>query len=269
MLKRPQYIVLGLVVLLTLVVLNLPAQTAIRLKLAVGGLFLPLFGLAGAGQQTAAKATDAILPRAELARQNESLRRENQQLRLQAMQAEETARENDRLRQLFQWQQQSRWKTRLKLARVILRDPANWWRTVQIDLGSRDGVRTNVTVLTTDGLVGRVNSVSLTRSQVVLIGDPNCKVAALVENETRDTGVIGAGGPFDNSLVELSYLSRRTNLKPGQNVVTSGLGEIFPAGIPIGKIVDSRPVEYGLYTEARVKLAANLSGLEEVWVLLP
>src|SRR6266699_1400220 len=77
---------------------------------------------------------------------------------------------------LFQWEQQHRWKSRLKLAHVITRDPANWWRTVQIDLGSRDGLRTNLTVLTTEGLVGRVHSVGFTRSQVVLVGDPNCKV---------------------------------------------------------------------------------------------
>jgi rod shape-determining protein MreC len=269
MLKRPQYIVLGLVVLLALVVLNLPARTATRLKLAVGGLFLPLFGLAGAGQQTAVRATDAVVSRAELARQNESLRRENQQLRLQTMQAEETARENARLRQLFQWQQQSYSKSRLKLARVVLRDPANWWRTVQIDLGSKHGLTNNLPVLTTDGLAGRISSVSLTHAQVVLIGDPNCKVSALVQNETRDTGVIGASDPLDSSLVELSHLSRTANLKPGQNVVTSGLGGIFPAGIPIGKIVDSHTVEYGLYMEARVKLNVNPGALEEVWVLLP
>jgi rod shape-determining protein MreC len=269
MFKRPKYIVLGLVVLLALVVLNLPARTATRLKLTVGSLFLPLFGLASAGQQTAAKATDAVLPRSELTRQNELLRRENHQLKILAQQANETARENARLRQLFQWQQQSQWKSRLKLARVVLRDPANWWRTVQIDLGSKHGLTNNLPVLTTDGLVGRITSVSLTHSQVVLIGDPNCKVSALVQNETRDTGVIGASDPLDNSLVELSHLSRSANLKPGQNVVSSGLGGIFPAGIPIGKIVDSHTVEYGLYTEARVKLDANPGALEEVWVLLP
>ena len=105
-----------------------------------------------------------------------TLRRENQQLRIQAMQAEETARENDRLRQLLGWQRQAPWK--LKLARVVLREPANWWRTVQIDLGSRDGMRVNLPVLTAEGLVGRISSVSLTRSQVVLLGDPDCKVAA-------------------------------------------------------------------------------------------
>ena len=57
-------------------------------------------------------------------------------------------------------------------------------------------------------------------------------------------------------------------MKPGQKVVTSGEGGIFPAGIPIGQIVDSHPVEFGLYTEARVKLSANLGALDKVWVLL-
>jgi rod shape-determining protein MreC len=266
MLKRPNYIALGLVVVLTLIVLNLPTQTAARLKLAIGSLFLPLFGLASSSQQLANKAGDAVVPRSELLRQNEAWRQENQQLRLQVMQGQETAREDARLRELLGWQQNTHWK--LRLAHVVLREPANWWRTVQIDLGSRDGMRTNLPVLTTDGLVGRVSSVSLTRSQVVLAGDQNCRVAALVE-ETRDTGIIGAADPFDNSLAALGFLSRNANIKPGQSVVTSGLGGIFPKGIPIGKIVDSRPVEYGLYTEARVKLAANLSALEEVWVLLP
>ena len=52
-------------------------------------------------------------------------------------------------------------------------------------------------------------------------------------------------------------------------MVTSGEGGIFPKGIPIGKIVDVQPVDYGSRTEARVKLAANLNALEEVWVMFP
>ena len=124
-------------------------------------------------------------------------------------------------------------------------------------------------VLTADGLVGRVSSVDLTRSQVVLLGDPQCKVSALVENPAHDTGVLTASEPLDNSLVDLAYLSGSANLKPGQNVVTSRLGGIFPPGIPIGKIVDSWQADFGLYTEARVKLDANLGSLEQVWVLFP
>jgi rod shape-determining protein MreC len=265
-LKRPGYILVGLIVLLTLVILNLPGNAAARLKLTLGSVFLPLFGLVNSSGELAERAIESGLPRSVLLRDNQKLRRDNEQLRLQVQQAEEIARENDRLRQLASWQTRQPW--RLKLANVVLRDPANWWRTIEIDLGSRDGIRTNMPVLSSEGLVGRVSAVRLTRAQVVLVGDPNCRVSGVVENELRDTGVIGASGPLDGTLVEMSYLSRNADLKPGQWVSTSGLGGIFPKGIRIGRIVDSQPVEYGLYVMARVRLAANLSGLEEVWVVL-
>ena len=251
----------------TLVVLSLPHQTAARFKLAIGSLFLPLFGLNHFTHNVADKTGETVVPRGELLRQNETFRRENEEHHIQQIQDLEVARENARLRQMLGWQQQRPWK--LKLANVVLRDPANWWHTIQIDLGSRDGLTANLPVLTPEGLVGRVDSVGLTRSQVVLLGDPSCKVSALVENDTRDQGVIESSGPFDSSLLTLEYLPNTAAVKPGQIVVTSGLGYIFPKGIPIGQIVDSRPVEYGLYLQARVKIAANLSALEEVWVLFP
>ena len=266
MFRRSHYIALGLMALLTLLVLNLPGRTTARLKLAIGSLFLPLFGLASGARAAAGSAGDAVLPRGELLRLTESLRRENQELRLRIQQAEEIERENARLRQLVGWQRQTRWK--LKLANVVLRDPANWWRTVQIDLGSLHGVSNNLPVLTAEGyLVGRIASTSLTRSQVVLLGDPNCRVPALVENEARDMGVVSVGGLFDGSLVVMNRLSRNANVKPGQRVVTSGLGEVFPKNLLIGQIADTRPVELGLETEAQLKLAANPGALEEVWVL--
>ncbi len=267
MLRRPHYIALGVVLLLTLVVLNLPSRTTARLKLGIGSLFLPLFGLAGSAQQLAGSGTDVLRSRHELLRENERLRRKNEQLEVQAMQAMAISNENARLHKLVGWQAQKPWK--LKLAKVVLREPGNWWRTVQIDLGSRDGVRVTMPVLTPEGLVGRVSSVSFTRSQVVLLGDPTCKVSARVENETRDTGIIGASSRLDTELVVMGYLSRTANLKPGQKVVTSGEGGIFPTGIPIGVIVDVQPVDYATRTEARVRLAANLGALEEVWVLFP
>ena len=267
MLNRSRYIVLGLVVVATLIILNLPSQTTVRLKLGIGSLFVPLFGWAGSVQHVSGQAADSLIPRQELLRANELLRQDNDQMHFRAMQAAETDRENARLRELFHWEHQTPWK--LKLASVVLREPANWWHTVQIDLGSRDGLRVNLPVLTTEGLVGRISSVSLTRAQVVLLGDPNCHASALVENETRDTGVIGSSGPLDSALVEMGYLSRNANLKPGQSVVTSGLGGIFPKGIPIGKVVDSQTADYGLSTVARVKLAANPNALEKVWVLFP
>jgi rod shape-determining protein MreC len=266
MFKQKNYLALGAVFVVAVLILSLPTSATSRLKAVVGSWFLPLFGLANVAQQLPADLANTALPRRELLQEINSLRQENQQLKTAQLQADATARENDQLRTSLSWQKQEPWK--LKLANVVMRDPANWWRTVQIDLGTRDGVQVNMPVLTADGLVGRIFSVSSTRSQVVLIGDPNCRVSALVENATHDVGVLNANGPLDNSLVELSYLTSGANLKSGQNVITSGLGGIFPKGIPIGKIVDAQSVEFGLATEARVKLNANPGALEQVSVLM-
>ena len=116
--------------------MNLPGRTNARLKLALGSLFLPLFGLASGAQQTTIKLGDAMLTRRALwVKTNRSAGKMSAFAHL--MQITELARGKARLRQLVGWQQQSQWK--LKLGNVVLREPANWWRSVQIDLGSRDG----------------------------------------------------------------------------------------------------------------------------------
>jgi rod shape-determining protein MreC len=269
MFKQKHYLALGAVTLAALLIFSLPPRATERLKLAIGSLFLPLMGLANTAQQLPVAAADAAMSRRELLQLTENLRRENDELKAAALQSAAMARENDQLRSALGWQRLAPWK--LKLANVITRDPANWWRTIEIDLGSRDGIQTNLPVLTAEGLVGRVSSVGLTRSQVVLLGDPNCKASALVENPAHDTGIIRpTSEPLDNSLVELTYLSSSANLTAGQRVITSGLGGIFPKGIPIGWVAESaQSVEFGLYAETRVKLSANLGALEQVWVLFP
>lgn len=273
MLKRQYYMTFGWVLLVVLVVLNLPEQKAERLKLAVGGLFLPLFGMAGSTQNLIDQAASSLAPRSTLFKEISDLRKENQQLREQLMQVQEAWRENARLRQALNWQQRVPWQ--LKLARVIGQDPANWWRTLIIDAGSRDreGIRTNMTVITADGLVGRISEVGIDRSRVAMVGDPNCRFSAQVL-EPRDKSIVAKGivqpspSSLDRTLVDLVYVPGGSLLKPGQSVLTSGDGGIFRKGILVGQIVDVRTNDFGLNLEARVKLAVNLDRLEEVWVLL-
>ncbi len=269
MFKKPQYIALALVIVVVLIIFNLPPQTMSRLKLAISGLFLPLFGLAGSSQQLLEKAGNTVLPRNVITKENQKLREENEQLRILLMQNEELFRENSQLRQSLEWQKQSRWK--VKLGRVISRDPANWWRTIQIDLGSAQGLRENMPVLTSQGLVGRTSVVGKNRSQVLLLGDPNLRVAASIpDKDVRENGIIiSSSGPLDNSIVRFQYFSRNNAVKPGQTVATSGEGGVFPKGIVIGQILDTGNSNIGVSSEARVKVAANLNSLEEVWVMFP
>jgi rod shape-determining protein MreC len=269
MFKRAHYVAMSAVLLLVLLLLSLPDQAAARVKLAISALFIPLFGLGQSTQNASGRVADVALPRGVLLNQMEQLRQENDRLRVLQMQADAVKLENDRLRQMIQMKPQTAWKPRL--AKVVGRDPANWWRTVQIDLGSADGLKVNLPVMTSQGLVGRVYAVGQHRALVVLIGSPECRVAAVVE-KSRENGVVGPSASatiLDPNLVELSYLTRNSKLEPGQLVYTSGLGGIFPQGILIGNIVDTQTVEHGLYVEARIKLAVNVNQLEEVWVLIP
>jgi rod shape-determining protein MreC len=268
MLNRPYHVAWTVVTLLTVVLLNLPERAAGRTRFAIGALFLPLFGLVGSGQTLTEQGTGALVTRRSLAQEIDRLHQENQQLRLEALQGAEARRENDRLRQLLGWQAQPGW--RVRAAKVIARDPENWWRTLLIDRGSRDGLRPNLPVISPEGLVGRVAEVGSSTAQVVFVGDPKCRVAVVVR-ETGEQGVISApsAGVLDHRLVDLTHLPRNSALKAGQTVFTSGLGGVFPGGLPVGMVVDSRTVGYGLATEARIKLRADTSRLSEVLVLLP
>jgi rod shape-determining protein MreC len=175
--------------------------------------------------------------------------------------------EINQFRDANDWERRIPWES--KLVRVVGRDPFNWWRRIKINLGSNKGIRFNQPVISSKGnLVGRVSEVGPLTSWVVLAGDPNCRFSALIK-ESRSQGGIVSPRQYssDPRVVELTYLPNDVELRPGQAVVTSGLGGGFPKEIPVGLVVDSWISKDGLYTEARVKLHANLNQLETVRVL--
>lgn len=171
-LKKSHYIILITMVALVVVLVNLPTVAVGKLKLAVSGLFLPLFGLAATTHEAMSRGGEVLASKGQLLRENAGLRASNQVLRLQLEQTGELLRENEQMRQMLGAARQKPW--RLRMGRVIAREPTTWWRSVWIDLGRQDGVQTNCAVLTPAGLVGRVQSVGETRSQVLLLGDPGC-----------------------------------------------------------------------------------------------
>lgn len=274
--KRSHYILLGVVILCTVIVLKLPPRVASQFKVAISTFFLPLFGLSSSTQQLAEKAGNTVMPKKELLKQNEELRKQNAELQVQMQRLLPFEQENARLRSMLAFQKSQPWN--LRAAKVIARDPANWWRNVRINLGRRDGVQVDLPVLTADGLVGRVSEVSENFARVVLLGDANCRVPATVWGENPgprgtvqivriDEGVITSGTTvLDENIVELGYLSNASQVKSGQIVKTSSLSAIFPENIVIGHVIDTRPVDFGMVTVARVKLKVKMNLLDEVFV---
>ena len=94
-------------------------------------------------------------------------------------------------------------------------------------------------------------------------------VAARQQRAESDDRVTGGASVLDESIVELSFLSTPGAVKPGQAVRTSGYSAIYPPGIFVGQVIDTRPVEFGLVHIARVKLAVRMNLLDEVFVMMP
>ncbi len=206
--------------------------------------------------------------RRQLARQNEELRRENELLRRQGQALGETGRENLRLHQLLNLKEHPGFRT--LSARVIGRDASNWWKSIQIDRGSNDGIRENMAVLNADGLIGKTIQVSQGESRVLLLVDPNCRVSTFLQ-DSREPGV--ASG-VENAFVMsprcvMTYVNRDAKIKPGETVISSGLGGIFPKGIPVGTVIRAQlNRQSGMYQDVEIKPAVDFRRLEEVIVVL-
>ncbi|MCS1407671.1 MAG: Cell shape-determining protein MreC [Verrucomicrobia subdivision 3 bacterium] len=267
MLRRPKVVYSLIVLGLGLILVLLPSRLNDQLKRLVGWAYLPLVGVANGVEQVGHRSSAYLTPRSQLLEEIDRLRRENRKIRLQSFQASEVFRENARLRAMVQWRARQSWD--LRLARVVVEDPVNWWRSIVLDAGEKQGIGVDDPVLTDQGLVGKVIAVSGHQSRVALLGDPNCRVAAMLL-ESGHPGIVtpSADGVLNHRIVELKHLPSDAPLKPGLEVATSGAGGVFPKGIPIGHLIDSQSYDFGLYAEARVRLQVNLDRLDYIWVIV-
>jgi len=152
-------------------------------------------------------------------------------------------------------------------AQVIRRQPTTWWQTVEIDAGEKQGIGTQLAVLSNEGLVGKIDRPDRERSTVILLTDEKCQVSARVEG-TQEVGIISGqrGNQGRDPQLRLKFLSKDASLRPGQRVFTTGRGGIFQANILLGTI---EAIEKGaLDSEAIVRPSVNFADLGTVFVVL-
>lgn len=196
-----------------------------------------------------------------LAKENERLRLENARLRTQFIQYNEIKAENERLTELLQFEKSLGYKH--KSAQVVGRDISPWSQWIMINAGYQDGIEKDMPLIAPGGLVGRVFSVGNEASRCMLIIDKQSKVSALVQ-ETRALGVIEGYG---TNTLKLRYLDLTASIHVGATVITSGLGGVYPKGLPIGIITVIGTENNGLHLYAHIKPFVDFSKLEEVLCL--
>ncbi|MGO9903184.1 MAG: rod shape-determining protein MreC [Solirubrobacteraceae bacterium] len=159
-------------------------------------------------------------------------------------------------------------------ADVIGQDPSLWFRTIEVNKGSDDGVHANDPVIGDYGLVGKVTTVGATYSIVTLLTDPSFGVVAEVQDGSGDTGILvpQAGNP---EALLLTYLNSTAPIADGQLVVTAGysdpsdpvLNDLYPAGIAIGKVSDFSQDTLANDREVQVGPLVDLRDLSVVQIL--
>lgn len=195
-----------------------------------------------------------------------ALRDENKELRLRQLALEEIREENIRLRRLLNFKQTRDDMDDAFAARVIGRNPSQWFASVVINRGRDDGVKTGMVVINSYGLVGKIVSVSKNSAVVRLLTDPNSGVGVTVQR-SRDQGVI-TGQLADNQTLLIRFFSREADIQPGDVVVSSGrLSRQFPDGIPIGTVAAVSDAQYGLLKQAIVHPFVDFNRLEEVLII--
>lgn len=202
-------------------------------------------------------AEDLGVSRSEL----ETLRAQNTKLRERVAGLEEARLENARLRALAGFVQQGQVKP--LLARVIGRPENSWEGVVTIDKGTADGVRASMPVVAAGGLLGQTTRVTGHTAKVRLISDQGSGVASIIQS-SRAEGVVR--GSIQGAL-NLDFVNRDATVKPGDVVITSGLGGVYPKGLLVGEVTKVANTPAGLYQSISVAPSADLKGLEEVLVL--
>ncbi|UCD84074.1 MAG: rod shape-determining protein MreC [Deltaproteobacteria bacterium] len=196
-----------------------------------------------------------------LSKENEALKRELDQLRFEKNQLIEVALENDRLRALLDFKRSLGGPA--IPAEVVGEDTSSWFRTILINKGSEDKVARGMGVVTKEGIVGQVSKVSARLSQVLLIVDPSSNVDTLIRRN-RAKGILTGK---TERVCQLKYLSRLEEIKIGDEVVTSGIGGIFPKGLEVGVVNSVEKKSYGMFQNVLVTPKVDFGKLEEVLVL--
>ncbi|MFH0953026.1 MAG: rod shape-determining protein MreC [Verrucomicrobiota bacterium] len=255
-----------LVAAVLLTVLNLPPAVSGRAKGVLREAVAPIQSVLSGFSRKVRESVKSIRGIGGLLGENQKMAAELAHLRNQVRDLEALEQENTDLRQQLQFASRSNY--RLIPCEVIARDITGWWRTVRLGKGSSDDVTLNTAVVTTDGLVGRTADVSLHTCDVLLISDPGCKVSAQIAR-TGSFGIVSGRGASAAGQVacQMDFINKNTPILAGDEVVTSGLGGVFPKGLLVGYVDKVYTDESGLFQKADIIPKADVGALSYVFVV--
>lgn len=195
-------------------------------------------------------------------KENEQLIKKVSLLENRVFSYEELGRENKRLRQLLRFGEGITWKK--VLAQIVAWDASSDFRVLRINKGAADGIKLQSTVVTSQGLVGYIYRLTNHFADILTILDPNNRVDGIVQR-IRFHGIVEG---FSNDRCLMKYVSRTGSIILNDIVLTSGLGNIYPKGLRIGRVSRIERESHGVTQRIEILPSVDFGRLEEVVVLV-
>ncbi|MBZ0264440.1 rod shape-determining protein MreC [bacterium] len=195
--------------------------------------------------------------------ENKQLREEVIRLQGEADKWRDATLENQRLRKLLEFKQGTQYE--YLATEVIARDPAPNLSALVLNKGEKDGVTTGLAAVTADGLAGVIFNTRKSASTVQLATDRSFAASARVER-TRANGILRW---HSGHILELDDVPKNLDVKEGDRIVTSGLGGVIPAGIPVGVVNYISKSSGQIFQNIRIKPFVKFASLEELFILVP
>jgi rod shape-determining protein MreC len=200
----------------------------------------------------------------DLANENADYKDQVDQLQSQLVRMHELEVENSDLRNLLSMKERTGPGAYLPV-QVIARDDTPYVQAITIDAGSNAGLRQDAVVITHKGLVGHLERVNALSAKVRLINDLNSSVPVRLQSDSRTTGLLR--GQSQGNLMVIAYIAQTDVVTPGDVVLTSGLGEMYPEGLVVGKVARVERKDADPFQAAVVEPAVEMDKLERLYVL--
>ncbi|WP_338960486.1 rod shape-determining protein MreC [Fusobacterium nucleatum] len=249
------------VIIVTVLIFN---RLLFKLKDQVDKVALPIQSKVYNVASRAISLKDIIFSYEDIIAENENLKKENMELKIQKERNQKILEENERLSKLLEMKENTIYKGSLKFARVSFSDISNLNNKIFIDLGEKDGIKVDMIAVYGDYLVGKIIDVDSDYSIVELITNPNFVISAKTE---ADILGIARGSDEEDGLLYFQPSIVEDTLKKGEEIVTSGVSNIFPEGIKIGKIENIDDKENYNYKKITIKPAFESKDLKELIVI--
>jgi rod shape-determining protein MreC len=209
-------------------------------------------------------ARESGVSRSDLQRENNRLKAERLAIRAKLQQMAALESENARLRLMLQTT--TRVGDRVRVAEIMAVNANPYRHDIVIDKGARHGAYEGQAIIDANGVVGQIINAGAFTSEAMLISDPDHALPVEVNRNGLRTIAVGTG-EYDR--LDLPFLPNNADIRPGDLLVTSGLGGAFPAGYPVGEVTGVTPNPAESFATIRARPATALNQVREVLLIWP